>query len=575
MTDKDMNMAILGKLYEIADGVWERMTKNTTGSFTASEVYKNRYGEFWLDSQDENRDWEVSVGTFSCTFPTWHVFRLVAAFENLARVGSKKRLFKAEEQGTELGTVTFAVTKEMRDLCDFAGGKNDPNPTFQSIFIDTSRNCLVATDGHKVLARPVSVTERHGDIANMQINAKDFGKMCAKMKGKGTYQITARKMEVGCDLVTRMEFGGIISTATAEYGFPDWAGVFTKRSSALRLSVMDWESVRKFAKSCDDEVVVIKGNSGEGFFFVEAENGSMKVPVFHVVQYGFKLYLSKAFILAAGKTKTMALYLGKDACDIVQAVDGSGNLYLSMPFFEESGYVGERFGDELMRPNAALDVDLLQQYVPLADVSSVADSAPVPAAKKIKEKFTFEAIGVKPGDVLTFVDGTEVVAGDNTTVWYDGEEYTLSGFCRKFMPDEKRHKANSYRGCVFFYRDGVKLEKLYKEARKAVSVNVVDNAEHVGEVKASVSTTVEKPDIAQPVVSVACAMQPLAVLAPGFALPSVARETEVVHRHAVRHVRCRVGAPGIGIGRAYVTGRRSTACHKVAHALPHPPPCDV
>lgn len=277
MTDKDMNMAILGKLYEIADSVWERVTKIATGSFTASEVYKNRYGDFWLDSQDENRDWEVSVGTFSCTFPTWHVFRLVAAFENLARVGSKKRLFKAEEQGTE------------------------------------------------------------------------------------------------------------------------------------------------------------------------------------------------------------------------------------------------------------------------------------------------------PGDVLTFVDGTEVVAGDNTTVWYDGEEYTLSGFCRKFMPDEKRHKANSYRGCVFFYRDGVKLEKLYKDARKAVSVDVVDNAEHVGEVKASVPTTVEKPDIAQPVVSVACAMQPLAVLAPGFALPSVARETEVVHRHAVRHVSCRVGAPGIGIGRAYVTGRRSTACHKVAHTLPRPP----
>lgn len=158
MTDKDMNMAILGKLYEIADGVWERMTKNTTGSFTASEVYKNRYGDFWLDSQDENRDWEVSVGTFSCTFPTWHVFRLVAAFESLARVGSKKRLFKAEEQGTELGHVTFTVTKEMRDLCGFAGGKNDPNPTFQSIFIDSTRNCLVATDGHKVLARPVSVT---------------------------------------------------------------------------------------------------------------------------------------------------------------------------------------------------------------------------------------------------------------------------------------------------------------------------------------------------------------------------------------------------------------------------------
>lgn len=575
MTDRDMNMAILDKLYEIADGVWDGMTKKTTGSFTANEIYKNRYGDFWLDPKDENHEWEVRVGTFSCTFPTWHVFRFVAVFENLARVGSKKRLFKAEERGTELGGVTFTVTKEMRNLCDFAGGKNEPNPTFLHIYIDTLRDCLVATDGHKMLARPVSVTEKHGDIADMQINARDFGKMCAKMKGKNTYQITAQKMEVDGECATRVDFGGVISNVTAEYVFPDWAGVFTKRSNALRLSVMDWESVRKFAKACDDEILVIKGNSGDGFFSIETETGSMKVPVFQVVEYSFKLYLSRAFIMAVGKTETMALYLGKDACDIVQAVDGGGNLYLSMPFFEESGYVGEYVGDALVRPKTALDVDLLQQYAPLADVCSAADYAPVKATKKAKEKFTFDAIGVKPGDVLTFVDGTEVVAGDNTMVWYDGEEYTLSGFCRKFMPEEKRHKANSYRGCVFFYRDGVKLEKLFKEARKAAPVVVVGNAEHVEEVEAVTCATTEKLDVATPVVSVACATQPFAALAPTPTLPSAARETDRIRRHAFRHTRCRFGVLGIGIGQAYMTGGCSTACQKVAHALPHPPPCGV
>ena len=34
------------------------------------------------------------------------------------------------------------------------------------------------------------------------------------------------------------------------------------------------------------------------------------------------------------------------------------------------------------------------------------------------------------------------------------------------MPDEKRTKSNSYRGCAFFFKDGVKLEKLFKEQQK-------------------------------------------------------------------------------------------------------------
>lgn len=35
------------------------------------------------------------------------------------------------------------------------------------------------------------------------------------------------------------------------------------------------------------------------------------------------------------------------------------------------------------------------------------------------------------------------------------------------MPDDRRNKANSYRGCAFFAYDGVKLEKMFKEALKA------------------------------------------------------------------------------------------------------------
>ena len=39
------------------------------------------------------------------------------------------------------------------------------------------------------------------------------------------------------------------------------------------------------------------------------------------------------------------------------------------------------------------------------------------------------------------------------------------------MPDEKRTKSNTYRGCVFFFKDGVKLEKLFKDAQKKAFVS--------------------------------------------------------------------------------------------------------
>ena len=85
---------------------------------------------------------------------------------------------------------------------------------------------------------------------------------------------------------------------------------------------------------------------------------------------------------------------------------------------------------------------------------------------KPSNKFSFDAIGVNVGDTLTFIDGTEVIAAEDNKVSFCGELFTLSGFCKEFMPDDKRTKSNSYRGCAFFFKDGVKLEKLFKEQQK-------------------------------------------------------------------------------------------------------------
>lgn len=93
-------------------------------------------------------------------------------------------------------------------------------------------------------------------------------------------------------------------------------------------------------------------------------------------------------------------------------------------------------------------------------------SAKVVSLDKPSNKFSFDAIGVNVGDALTFIDGTKVIAAENNKIIFCGELFTLSGFCKEFMPDDKRTKSNSYRGCAFFFKDGVKLEKLFKDAQK-------------------------------------------------------------------------------------------------------------
>ena len=108
---------------------------------------------------------------------------------------------------------------------------------------------------------------------------------------------------------------------------------------------------------------------------------------------------------------------------------------------------------------------------PAKDIAETKVDAPDAPAKvvsldKSSNKFSFDAIGVNVGDALTFIDGTKVIAAEDNRIIFCGELFTLSGFCKEFMPDEKRTKSNTYRGCAFFFKDGVKLEKLFKEQQK-------------------------------------------------------------------------------------------------------------
>lgn len=112
-------------------------------------------------------------------------------------------------------------------------------------------------------------------------------------------------------------------------------------------------------------------------------------------------------------------------------------------------------------------------------VTKVDSPAKVVSLDKPSNKFSFDAVGVNVGDTLTFVDGTKVIAAEDNKVLFGGRLFTLSGFCKDFMPDDKRTKSNTYRGCAFFFKDGVKLEKLFKEHQKK---SLVSSKEEISDV---------------------------------------------------------------------------------------------
>ena len=124
----------------------------------------------------------------------------------------------------------------------------------------------------------------------------------------------------------------------------------------------------------------------------------------------------------------------------------------------------------------------LRQYIELHFDDATPTEVPVvPApAKKVKPKkqdktnvkadrrppFKFSMIGLKPGDVVYFEHGDiPVTVASENTVAYDNELYTLSRFCKHFMPDEGNEN-REYQGPAHFFYNGRTLDDIRKEKEK-------------------------------------------------------------------------------------------------------------
>ena len=516
MSDKEMNLAILNKLYEIAFAVWEKMAKVADyGSYTASEIANMLNKEFnFSNEQNEDEKVTVSVGTYTCSFPLKNIFYFVSVFEKLASVGRNARQFVFEESGELLGKATFEVSKGMSELCKFVAD-DELRPVMNYIILDAANNCLVASDGHKLLSFPAKVLEHSGDLSNFYINPKKFALMCKKMKKGEIYNVTATNESVNGKECNKLEFEGITSNIGYIGRYPNWKSVFPKVSNelALHFDKNAWNEIKKFCKVAKKDganTISLHGLSGESKITLSYDDCKRELAIENKLQYTIDdvSFMIKS-IVAFDSVDT--LYLGMSSSHAAVATNSLGNIYLLMPaVYECRGYsVDTRY--------VPFDIDVLEERAnertnkPTEDVTPAKvdnvtteekecateekteqtnKSAKVVSLDKPSNKFSFAAIGVNVGDALTFIDGTEVIAAENNKITLCGELFTLSGFCKEFMPDEKRTKSNSYRGCAFFFKDGIKLEKLFKNAQKKSLVSSKEEIAAVPDENGSLQNTI-------------------------------------------------------------------------------------
>lgn len=490
-TENEVNLAILNKLYEIAFAVWEKMAKVADyGSYTASEIADMLNKEFnFSNEQNEDEKTTVSVGTYTCSFPLKNIFYFVSVFEKLASVGRNAKQFVFEKSGELLGKATFEVSKGMSELCKFVAD-NELRPVMNYIILDAANNCLVASDGHKLLSFPAKVLEHSGDLSNFYISPKKFALMCKKMKKGEIYNVTATKESVDGKECNKLEFEGITSNIGYIGRYTNWKSVFPKVSNelALHFDKNAWNEIKKFCKFAKKDganTISLHGLSGESKITLSYDDCKRDLAIENKLQHTIDdvSFMIKS-IVAFNSVDT--LYLGMSSSHAAVATNSLGNIYLLMPaVYEDRGYsidtryvpfdidvLEERANKRTNEPSedvipAKVDKTTEEKECATEDKTEQTNKpAKVVSLDKPSNKFSFDAIGVNVGDKLTFIDGTEVIAAGNNKIIFCGELFTLSGFCKEFMPDEKRTKSNSYRGCAFFFKDGVKLEKLFKEQQK-------------------------------------------------------------------------------------------------------------
>lgn len=530
MTDKEMNRAILGKLYAIAHKVFDEGVEMPEGSYTSIELAKEqkkrkrlhksifrdgyikegpRYRGTYLQMCDCTPLASVEVGAFKADFCVSKIFDLVAKFEKLAGVPPKdKEVFAhASDNGNDdvLYSVDVEVNKGLGTLSKFVARKREKRPSVEKICLDIKNKRAIATNCYVLQAKPIYIC----DVGNKWeeslgrafpvIDAASWRKICASA-GKGAI-LTCKLISHGLTKYWLFQCNGFESKAEA-YDFVEYERGFGDIDITKRVDLgTAWISLKKWLRQNAEygPIIVIKHEEGSERITFKFHETDVSIDVEHVVvpSEGFTIcvnveYLLKLvdkFNLYIPQNEHKGLYFIKNQdIKIIMPLVYDDEGRFSMVFTDKKSAF-EIAGFPLANQTPECSTSEYAEHSGCAESAKVVSSSTTeqkeePTGQKNKprrakvakvssntldadtKKFTFDKVGINVGDVLTFVDGTDVIAAEDNKIQFCGELFTLSGFCKEFMPDDKRNRANSYRGCEYFYKEGVKLGKLLKEYQK-------------------------------------------------------------------------------------------------------------
>ena len=550
-----MNLAILNKLYEIADKVFNEGVNVKEGNYTASDLAKMKDSAFkdgYLKTEKKsyknecNKQVEkdcfiapmasVNVLSFVCSFCVVQIFALVAKFEKLASIGSKKRMFIKQKDNNEvLCTVKVLINKYYSKL-SLHCANDDLRPFMRNVCLDIRNGRAAASDGHTMMIKGLDVvsTEHFTYDYNLPlVNGKDFKKMCSLAKSGSTLTCKLVREPNGNEYWVSECCGYYSKTEANRY--VNYSSVLPKINpdNLCTINEKTWKGISKWLKknkgfnSIGLVIIKHKENDNRITFTINGmydnhDGIEISCECENVPNKNFAIGLKIDSLL---RFENFNFALGRYANEALVYV-GSLEVGVMMPMYIDDEYDGFKLSDgyigaydycgfaesfdmpaneptENVIPAKVEDVtteekecttekkteqtdckrDMASKII-ICGIPSYKDSAPAkdvaeakvdapdaPHAKivpldKHSNKFSFDAVGVNVGDALTFIDGTKVIAAENNKIIFCGELFTLSGFCKEFMPDDKRTKSNSYRGCAFFFKDGVKLEKLFNDAQK-------------------------------------------------------------------------------------------------------------
>lgn len=523
MSDKEMNLAILNKLYEIADKVFNEGVNVKEGNYTASDLAKMKDSAFkdgYLKTEKKsyknecNKQVEkdcfiapmasVNVLSFVCSFCVVQIFALVAKFEKLASIGSKKRMFIKQKDNNEVHCTVKVLINKYYSKLSLHCANDDLRPAMKNVCLDIRNGRAAASDGHTMLIKGLDVvsTEHFSYDYNLPlVNGKDFKKMCSLAKSGST--LTCKLVrEPNGNTYWVSECCGYYSKTEANR-YVNYSSVLPKISpdNLCTINEKTWKGISKWLKknkgfnSIGIVIIKHKENDNRITFTINGmydnhDGIEISCECENIPNKNFAIGLKIDSLL---RFENFNFALGRYSNEALVYV-GSLEVGMMMPMYIDDeydgfklsdGYIGaydycgfaESFDMPANEPTenvipAKVNNVTTEEKECATDEKTEQTNKPakvVPLDKssnKFSNKFSFDAIGVNVGDTLTFVDGTEVIAAENNKIIFCGELFTLSGFCKEFMPDDKRTKSNSYRGCAFFFKDGVKLEKLFKDAQK-------------------------------------------------------------------------------------------------------------